>query len=101
MKHDAKARYLARDRILSLLSDSEVARVSTAESAPRLAPGDEYLDLEALDQGVKRAIGTRIPMGHVLPKKAVNEATWGKILRELASAEVSAPHSGGRVDDAD
>ena len=31
----------------------------------------------------------------------MNEATWGKILRELASAEVSAPHSGGRVDDAD
>jgi hypothetical protein len=99
MEHDAKARYLARDRVLSLLSDSEVARVSTAESAPRLAPGEEYLDLEALDQGMQRSVGAGTPVGHVLPRRAVEEATWSKILRELAGAQVAPPHSDGRVDD--
>jgi hypothetical protein len=49
---------VTRDSILNLLSDEENARVSTAEAAPRLAEGAEYLDLERLDRGVQRASAT-------------------------------------------
>jgi hypothetical protein len=84
MKTDTRAEYVTRDSVLKLLSDSEIASVSTAESAPRLADGDEYLDLTQLARGVQRAPGPSTPMGHVLPKKAVHEATWKKIVAHLA-----------------
>jgi hypothetical protein len=87
-KQDERTRYLIRDKLLKLLSDDEIARVSTAESADRLEPGAEYLDLEALDQGVRRALGSDTPMGRILPRKAVQEETWGRILSELDRAEV-------------
>ena len=85
MKNDERTAYEIRDRILKLLSDDEVAKVSTAETAVRLATGDEYLDLEHLDQGVLRAGTTSTPMGRVLPKKAVRADTWSKILAQLAA----------------
>jgi hypothetical protein len=72
--------YLTRDGIMKLLSDDEAASVSTAESADELAEGDEYLDLEHLDEGVRKADGLIINMGRVLPRKAVHETTWSKIL---------------------
>jgi hypothetical protein len=85
MKNDDRAAYVVRDAILKLLSDDEVARVSTAETAPRLANGDEYLDLEHLDQGVRRAGGTATPMGPVLPRNAVHPDTWSAILARLTA----------------
>jgi hypothetical protein len=85
MKIDERAAYATRDSILKLLSDEEVARVSTAETATRLSDGDEYLDLEHLDQGVRRAGGTVAPMGRVLPRNAVHTNTWSKILTQLAA----------------
>jgi hypothetical protein len=94
MKNDAQTEYIMRDSILKLLSDEEVASVSTAESAARLSDGDEYLDLEQLDHGVRRAQGTATPMGHVLPRKAVHENTWSKILTQLAARGIATPHSG-------
>lgn len=97
MKQDERTRYLTRDRVLKLLSDDEVASVSTAESAAQLEPGEEYLDLEALDGGVHRDFGPNTSMGNILPKKAVREETWARILRELAGAEIATPHSGGRT----
>ena len=96
--HDDRSRYLTRERVLNLMSDEEIARVSTAEAAPRLENGEEYLDLEALDRGVQRAFRPGTPMGRVLPRRAVEERTWGRILRELAGDKVSAPPSGGRTD---
>jgi len=83
MKSDKRTEYVMRDIILKLLSDDEIARVSTAETAPRLADGDEYLDLEQIEQGVQRAGGAPTPMGRVLPRKAVHENTWKKILAHL------------------
>jgi hypothetical protein len=74
----------SRQSILELLSDEEVARVSTAETAPGLAEGEEYLDLEQPARGVLRAKGSPTTMGAVLPRKAVLEATWGRILGLLA-----------------
>ena len=83
---DAERReQVTRDSILKLLSDEENARVSTAETASGLTEGEEYLDLEDLDQGVQRAKAStaKAKMGHVLPRSAVSEETWGKILVQL------------------
>ena len=83
---DAERReQVTRDSILKLLSDEENARVSTAETASGLIEGEEYLDLEDLDQGVQRAKAStaKAKMGHVLPRSAVSEETWGKILVQL------------------
>ena len=99
MKNDDLTQYLNRHGILNLLSDAEVARVSTAETAQGMLDGDEYLDLEHLDWGVQRAPGAGTPMGRALPRKALQEETWGKILRHLAARSVSLPHSGGLADD--
>jgi hypothetical protein len=83
---NTRSEYLTRDRVLKLLSDQEVASVSTAETADRLADGDEYLDLEHLHDGVQRAGSSAAPMGRVLPKKAIHESTWDKLLQQLATA---------------
>jgi hypothetical protein len=70
-----------RREILSLLSDNELGAVSSAEEK-RIPEGDEYLDLEHLELGVLRAEpGT--PHEHALPRTAVSDATWAKILTVL------------------
>jgi hypothetical protein len=83
MKTDNRRTYLTRESILKLLSDDEIAKVSTAETAPCLCAGDEFVDLEHLDDGVRRAGSAIAPMGRLLPKKAVHEATWAKIVTQL------------------
>ena len=83
MNSDGRFELVARDRILSLLSDDDIASVSNAETAAHLSDGDEYIDLERLDQGVRRAPPSAAVMGRVLPRKAVNEVTWSKILSQL------------------
>ena len=92
MDNVKRAEYETRDSILNLLSDHEVACVSTSETAARLSDGDEYLDLEQLDQGVRSARGTTTPMGRVLPRRAVHKETWSKILAQLAMP-IATPHS--------
>ncbi len=91
MINEQRSNLFSREHILKLLSDEEIAEVSTAESAPRLLAGDEYIDLDELDKGVQRADGARVMMGHVLPKKAIHQATWAKVLTELESCPVSFP----------
>jgi putative heme transporter len=86
LKNDMRSENVVREGILELLSDEEVARVSTAEAAVRLAEGDEYLDLEQLGLGVRKALGATAPMGRVLPRKAVHGSTWLKILAQLKGA---------------
>ena len=86
MQNATRNEYLTRDRILKLLSDQEVASVATAETAERLADGDEYLDLEQLQEGVQKAGSSATPMGRVLPKKAIHESTWAKLLKQLGKA---------------
>ena len=83
MKKHNETEYKLRDAILKLLSDDEVATVSTAEAATGLSPGDEFLDLEHLDQGVLTAPRKTTPMGRVLAKKSIHEKTWEKILKKL------------------
>jgi len=83
MPTEAKTPYLTRESVLKDLSDEEVASVSTAEATSHLSNGDEYLDLDHLEKGIRRAQGITPPMGHVLPKKAVHEQTWRKIMGQL------------------
>jgi len=83
---DLRTEYITRDAILKLLSDDEVARVSTAETAPQLEEGDEYVDLETPHQGVRRAAGKpTTPMGRVLPRNAVQEKTWREIVMLISA----------------
>jgi hypothetical protein len=85
MANTRVAEQFTRDNILKLLSNEEIAKVSTAEAASRLTEGGEYLDLEHLDQGVQRAKpASKVTMGHVLPRSAVCNETWSKIVAHLA-----------------
>jgi hypothetical protein len=75
---------LTREGMLELLSDEEVARVSSAETAYRLAEGEQYLDLDQLGRGVRSAPPEPPPMGRVLPRKSIEPQTWSRILSHLA-----------------
>ena len=80
-----RAEHVTREAILMLLSNDEISKVSTAETAAGLPEGAEYLDLEHLDRGVQRAsAATKGMMGHALPRAAVRDETWTKILAQLA-----------------
>ena len=89
MKTEKRNDYVTRDTILKLLTDDEVAGVSTAETTARLSDGEEYLDLENLEQGVRLAGDVKTPMGRVLPRKSVHEKTWSKILTQLPISKVA------------
>ena len=86
MKSDMRSENIARESVLTLLSDDEVASVSTAETATHLLDGEEYLDLEELERGVQQARKASPTMGRVLPRKAVHRDTWSKILTLLGPA---------------
>jgi hypothetical protein len=81
-----KQESVVRNQVLNLLSDVELATVSTEETAPRLLDGGEYLDLERLSDGVLRAPNQIRPIGQVLVKRAVQDETWNKILAILATS---------------
>lgn len=83
---DRRADYVRRDTILKLLSDQEAASVSTAETAAGLAASEQYLDLQQLDHGVQFADEAALPMGRVLPRNAVSDETWNRIVAQLAPA---------------
>ncbi len=83
-KNAVRAQFVGRANLMKLLSDEEVARVSSAETSARLADGDEYVDLAHVERGVQLARGTTTGMAGVLPRKAVREATWTKIRTEVA-----------------
>jgi hypothetical protein len=77
-------RYITRDAVLKLLSDDEIARIATLESAAQLAVGEEYVDLARPERGALRAeAGCSLDMAHVLPRSAVGDETWSRILREV------------------
>ncbi len=76
--------FLTRDQILKLLSDGEVARLGSDETKV-LRRGDEYLDLEQLQLGVQRSDGGTV-VGDVLSRKAIQEDTWRRVLRQLKAA---------------
>jgi hypothetical protein len=89
MTLDTRTTLELRDSILKLLSDEEIAKVSTAEAAPKLTDGDEYIDLEKLDAGVNTADGDPIPAGRILARVEVNPETWTEILNKLKITDQS------------
>jgi hypothetical protein len=97
---NSRTEFVFRHNILGMLSEDEVASVSTAETAMGLSDGEEYVDLEQLDRGVRLAAGTFTPMGRVLFRRAVSEATWSKVLTQLEAYRTATLHFGvGRGSD--
>jgi hypothetical protein len=80
MSPDAKTGTITREAVLALLSDAEVARVSRAEDEPRLVEGDEYVDLEDPSAGVRQVHAKSVRPRKALPRSAVSDATWAKIV---------------------
>lgn len=77
--------YVIRDAMLHLLSDDEASVVANAEGETHLADGDEYIDLGDIGHGVQIAQASGPVMGRVLPRKAVQAATWTKVLAQVAT----------------
>jgi hypothetical protein len=90
----SRTELVARHSILTLLSDQEVASVSTAEAARVLSDGDEYVDLEHLDRGVRRASEAFAPVGDVISRRAVCETTWNRVLTQLQAYRAATAHFG-------
>ncbi len=83
---DAMNDTLTRERIIGLLTDEEVAKVSAAEGARRLVEGDEYVDLEDVRAGVQQVQAKpRTAPAAALARSSVSDATWVKIVRAVAS----------------
>lgn len=89
MNNEKRSQYFTKASILELLSDDEVARVTTAESLKGLSEGDEYIDLENLDKGVCVARGVVPSMSNVIARKTVLQHTWGNILTRMSSSRIA------------
>lgn len=75
--------HVMRDAILDLLTNEEVAAVQREANARLMRAGEEYIDLEHVELGVRQASGLSIPRGYVLPRTAVSDMTWHRIVRTL------------------
>lgn len=84
MKPDKQNGYPIRDRVLALLTDSEAEQVRLAEASPKLEVGDEFLNLDALEKGVRYSPGSDTPPGRLVPRKAVHQDAWNKMVKALA-----------------
>jgi hypothetical protein len=81
---DSKRSYATRESIMKLLSDEETAKVSMREDKTKLVEGDEFIDLEHPEHGVRLVQATTEPMmDQVLPRSAVRDETWAKIIKHL------------------
>jgi hypothetical protein len=84
MNHSRATPSALRDDVLAFLSDDE-RRSLAAAPTHRFAAGDEFLDLEKLDEGVRTAQGSGPPVVGLLPRSAVHESTWKEVLSYLDS----------------
>jgi hypothetical protein len=85
----AGRQHATRDAIWSLLSEQDVGRVSRREGGSVLIEGDEYLDLEHVHEGVRRKHTRGPTAGDVLPRNALEAATWSKICARLVPPHVA------------
>ncbi len=84
MNDASGAEYAVRETILGMLSDEDVAKVSTAETSV-LCAGKEFIDLGNLCLGIQLVNAvTTVKMANVLPRKAVSTETWPKLVDYLA-----------------
>ncbi len=81
--------YVTREELLKLLSDDEVARVHAAQPVA-LEPGDQYVELDRLNHGVRKARRKAPSLTGVLLRKSVQEATWRKIVDRLKAPRAAA-----------
>ena len=88
MTETKQTELLTREQVSALLSEGEADSVSSAATNTHLRRGDEYLDLEHLERGVQRAEGAVAELAQVLPRKAIHEDTWRRILRQLKVASL-------------
>lgn len=89
MNHEAP-RFPTVDVIIALLSDDEVANVNSQDLSGH-TDVDEYLDLEQIDRGVQLGRGPPRPICRLLPRKAIGEATWARVIACLSSERSHAP----------
>lgn len=80
MKKPTRNGLVELESIMELLTDIEAAAVSSAEARGQLVKGEEFVDLQKLEQGVLRADGVQQPTNDVLPRKAVTPQTWDRIV---------------------
>jgi hypothetical protein len=74
-----------RESILALLSDAEVAKVSSSEATKGPIEGDDYIDLEDPNSGVHQAHAkSPVARGAYLSRSAVSDATWQRIVKAVA-----------------
>jgi hypothetical protein len=83
MKNEERHSYVTRNVILRLLSDDEVARVSTAEARTAVPADAEYVDLENLQRGVQKVGASQVVMSQIIPRSAVSSGTWDQIIARL------------------
>ena len=93
MSNDSHQDHTSREKILMLLSDDEVASVSTAETTTHPVEGEEYIDLEHLDQGVRSSVGTPGTMSHLLLRRSVHADTWKKVLEQVTTLHITKSHA--------
>ncbi len=86
MGSDRHTEFVTRDSILKELSEDELKSVTKAESEARIRPGEEYLDLERLDEGAQRGPNTTTAMANVLPRRSVRPETWSRIMAHVSRA---------------
>jgi hypothetical protein len=96
MSYGGPLRSPTADAIIALLSDDEIENVNKHDAAAGHSDTDEYLDLEHVEQGVRRGLGPPRPVCRVLPRKAVRETTWARIIAALDADSAQAPSSGAR-----
>ncbi|MEO8550775.1 MAG: hypothetical protein ABI678_12405 [Kofleriaceae bacterium] len=76
---------VTREAILNLLTDAEVANVSRDEGQPRLARGDEFVDLERIDLGIQKSkFSPLVELDTAVAHGSVSDATWAKIVKAVA-----------------
>lgn len=71
------------DAILALLTQAERGWLTAAARAP-LAEGDNSVDLDHPEHGVRQAPSGDLSLVRVLPRSAVHRNTWVKILYAIA-----------------
>lgn len=84
MNEPAAPLLLTRDALVQLLSCDEVTAVALVSRGAKLAVGEQYLELDHLEHGVRNMRPTTpIVMASVLARRAVRETTWAAICARL------------------
>ncbi len=73
-----------RERVMALLSETELAKVSQSEGAALVPAGVRYLDLAHLETGIQTAGTPSTVSAHqAIMKTAVKSETWHKIQKTM------------------